>query len=194
MERQWRYSPGAQCRAIRPAQLSSLNQHFLAALCLAAAACLLAPAAARAAGDAVTVGDGEILDLHGGAKVSGMPASNARVKPILAAHPDQLVVICVAGCDGKPKAVQILPRPVAGRTAEYVPSSAKMDQPVYGPPQPGKSAGAVMSDRDDVICVAGCTGRPGQVLQRISGLPPPRAKARSRAAKEKLSGHSGNAR
>ncbi len=64
-----------------------------------------------------------IMDVHS-AKVKGMPATNPRVKPILAAHPDQLVVICVAGCDGKPKAVQILPRPIAGRAAEYVPSAA----------------------------------------------------------------------
>ncbi len=102
----------------------------------------------------------------------GMPSSNPRVHPILAAHPDQFVVICVAGCDGKPRAVQILPRPgaVTARAGGYVPSMAKMGKESYGPARAGRTA----SEADDVICLAGCIGRPGQVVQRISDLPPPR--------------------
>ncbi len=89
----------------------------------------------------------------------GMPASNPRVKPFLAAHPDQYVVLCVAGCSGKPKIVQLLPRPVKGRAAEYRPSAA-------GPAIPA-------DESNDVVCLAGCAGRPGQVVQRMLDLPPP---------------------
>ena len=52
--------------------------------------------------------DAANLDNYGG----GMPSSNPRVKPFIEAHPDQFVVLCVAGCSGKPKIVQLLPRPV----------------------------------------------------------------------------------
>jgi hypothetical protein len=103
----------------------------------------------------------------------GMPASNPRVRSILAEHPSQFVVICVAGCDGKPKIVQILPRPVTGRTAEYLPSAGTTDKPVYGPAAPGKQAGRAATDGNAVICMAGCGGRPGQIVQRVVDLPPP---------------------
>jgi hypothetical protein len=54
-----------------------------------------------------------------------------------------------------------------------VPSAAKTGKPVYGPQRPGASPASRASTENDVVCVAGCAGKPGQVLQRISGLPPP---------------------
>ena len=103
----------------------------------------------------------------------GMPSSNPRVHSILAGHPSQFVVICVAGCAGKPTIVQILPRPVTGRTSEYLPSAGTTDKPVYGPAVPGKSAGKVSTGDNAVVCLAGCDGRPGQIVQRVVDLPPP---------------------
>jgi hypothetical protein len=136
-----------------------------------AALYLMQPFAARAADEVVMDDGGDVI----AARSSGhdMPASNPRVKSILAAHPDQYVVVCVAGCDGKPKAVQILPRPVMGRQGAFVPAKGKMERKVYGPPAPGQSAAAAAAKRDDVVCVAGCLGRPGQVLQHVSDLPAP---------------------
>jgi hypothetical protein len=99
----------------------------------------------------------------------GMPSANPRAKPFLAEHPDQFVVLCVAGCSGKPKIVQLLPRPVKGRTAEYLPSSAGPDDKVKGE----KSSRVATDESDDVVCMAGCSGKPGQVVQRMLDLPPP---------------------
>jgi hypothetical protein len=117
---------------------------------------------------------------------AGIPSSNPRVKPILEAHPNDFVVICVAGCDGKPKAVQILPRPIPGRTGEYVPTSAATPAPlgksVYGPPQPRTVR--MSEETNDVICLAGCMGKPGSILQRINDLPPqPQPKSEGKARK-----------
>ena len=77
--------------------------------------------------------------------------------------------------------VQILPRPVTTRTGEVVPSSAK---DTYGPPKPGKSSqrASAADENNDVICLAGCMGKPGQVLQRIKDLPPLKAPAKSASA------------
>jgi hypothetical protein len=154
---------------------------------MAALACLVS-LNARAA-DKVTVEAGgraaETEDTGG-----GMPSSNPRVRPILAAHPGQLVVICVAGCDGKPRAVQILPGPVTARVGAFVPSAAKMGKEVYGPPHPAKLAGQGAAD-NDVICIAGCMGRPGQVLQRVSDLPP-RKRPAAKAAKDEAAKGKGN--
>ncbi len=115
--------------------------------------------------DAIVVDgqDAPNLDNLGG----GMPRSNPRVKPFLAAHPDRFVVLCVAGCSGpKSKIVQLLPRPVKGRTAEYQTSAA-------GPDDKAKAKSRFSTYSDDVVCLAGCTGRPGQVVQRDLDLPPP---------------------
>ena len=139
---------------------------FWASLALAAAAIFAVAPAARAKDVKVDAG-GDALDLHVG---RGMPATNPRVQSILAAHPNDFVTICVAGCDGKSKVVQILPRPLAGRTGEYVQSSAKDS---YGPPQPGKPPRQMSDQNNDVICLAGCMGKPGQILQRVKDLPPP---------------------
>jgi hypothetical protein len=108
----------------------------------------------------------------------GMSAANPRVKQILEAHPNDFVVICVAGCDGKPKAVQILPRPTVGRVGENVPTAAPLTKgkATYGPPKPG--AGERAPDvSNDVVCLAGCSGKPGTVLQRMTDLPPPTARS-----------------
>jgi hypothetical protein len=120
-------------------------------------------------------GGGDIFDVNSSGR--DMPASNPRVKSILAAHPDQYVVVCVAGCDGKPKAVQILPRRVMAREGAFVPATGKTGRQLYGPPRPGQSAAAAKAaakaKANDIVCVAGCMGRPGQVLQHVSDLPAP---------------------
>jgi hypothetical protein len=76
--------------------------------------------------------------------------------------------LCVAGCSGKPRIVQLLARPVNTRMTEYRPSAA-------GPMGKGKGARHRFADYegDDVVCLARCSGRPGQVLQRNFDLPPP---------------------
>jgi hypothetical protein len=166
----------------RPAHPSALflQMTLWASLALAAAAIFAAAPSAHAKDvtkDVKVDAGGDALDLHVG---RGMPATNPRVQSILAAHPNEFVTICVAGCDGKSKVVQILPRPVAGRTGEYVQSSAK---DTYGPPQPGKPARQMSDQNNDVICLAGCMGKPGQVLQRVKDLPPPpKAPAKSASA------------
>jgi hypothetical protein len=153
-----------------------LQMTFWASLALAAAAMFAVAPSAHAKDVKVDAG-GDALDLHTG---RGMPANNPRVQSILAAHPNEFVTICVAGCDGKSKVVQILPRPVTGRTGEYVQSSAK---DTYGPPQPGKPARQMSDENNDVICLAGCMGKPGQILQRVKDLPPPvKAPAKSASA------------
>jgi hypothetical protein len=127
------------------------------------------------------VADGVVTDTADDIGEGGMPSSNPRVRSILAAHPSQFVVVCVAGCGGKPTIVQILPRPVTGRTAEYLPSAGTTDKPVYGPAVPDKSAGKAPIDDNAVVCIAGCEGRPGQIVQRVVDLPP-LAKATPRPA------------
>ena len=86
---------------------------------------------------------------------TGMPASNARVKPILVKHRNQFVVVCVAGCKGQAKPVQILPKPVRKRTAHFVPAAF---------------FGGTAAESNDVICLAGCDKKAGQVVQRMQGL------------------------
>jgi hypothetical protein len=105
-------------------------------------------------GDAVTVDDGG----------PGMPASNPRVKSMLTGHPNEFVTVCVAGCPGKPAIVQVLPKPIERRTSAMRTTAG------------GLSANAAI-DSDAVKCVAGCAGRPGEVVQRLPGLPAPKAPA-----------------
>ncbi len=71
---------------------------------------------------------------------TGMPASNARVRPILAAHRNQFSVVCVAGCGGQAKSVQLLPKPGRKRAAQLMPAVAR----------------AGTAESNDVICLAGC--------------------------------------
>jgi hypothetical protein len=149
-----------------------------------AALSLMQPFAARADDEVVLDDGGDSLVVNSGGR--DMAASNPRVRSILAAHPDQFVVVCVAGCNGKPKAVQILPRQVVGREGAFVPTTGKTGRQVYGPPLPGQSAAAAAAAKaDDIVCVAGCTGRPGQVLQHMSDLPAP-AKVKPGKAKRNI--------
>lgn len=159
--------------------VSLMEQRLLLSVAgLATALWFANPAPLEAAGDEVAVDDGGTLtDRIGGGR--GMPSSSPRVRPILAAHPNQYVVICVAGCDGRPKAVQILPRPTTGRVGAFVPSAAKSGGEVYGPPRPGQKQRAAVK-QNDVVCLAGCVGKPGQVVQHLSGLPPRKRRARKR--------------
>jgi hypothetical protein len=113
-------------------------------------------------GDAVQVDD---------AGRRGMPANNPRVRSLIAAHPSQLAVICVAGCDGKAKIVQLLPKPVTARLGAYQPSAGTQDDAGFAAPAPRTSVGEAPKNVDAVVCLAGCDGRPGQVLQRVN-LPP----------------------
>ncbi len=159
-----------------------MGWQLLAVLSLMAALSVLSSHPARADSKVELDDAGKVVDTEdtGG----GMPSSNPRVSPILAAHPGQFVVICVAGCDGKPHAVDILPRPVGARVGGFVPSTAKMGNETYGPPRPTALADKNAGTADDVLCLAGCISRPGQVVQRISDLPPP-ARAAPRASREK---------
>jgi hypothetical protein len=169
MERQRPFGSRGRAVARREERTHPLIPFFLAALGAAALLWLFHSPPARAENDVVV--DGDSLAVAGSGK--GMPSSNPRVQSILAAHPNQLVVICVAGCDGKPKPVQILPLPVVGRVGQFVPSAATTGKGVYGPEKPGAPLAGSVADINDVVCVAGCNTRPGQVLQRITGLPPP---------------------
>jgi hypothetical protein len=144
---------------------------LLSALGLMAALVLLHANHARAAGEVAVDEGGIVVDEEDTG--AGMPSSNPRVRPLLAAHPGQYAVICVAGCDGKPRIVQLLPRPVTAREGAFVPSTGEMGKDVYGPPGPSALPRTGVAQDNDVICLAGCLGRPGQVLQRISGLPQP---------------------
>jgi len=141
-----------------------ISRSVLAGVTLAAAGIGLWHIPAVLAEDAIVIDGQDTLETYGG---GGMPSSNPRVKPLLAAHPDQFVVLCVAGCgDNKTKIVQMLPKPVKARTAEFLPSAA-------GPGQARANGRLAADEGDDVVCVAGCTGKPGQVVQRNLDLPPP---------------------
>ncbi len=95
-----------------------------------------------------------------------------RVGVILAAHPDRDVLICLAGCGGGgPKLVAVRNRPAAVVAAaipaqrELKPASATMVAP----------GGAAISEHaqppvGDVICIAGCVGAPGEVVQQAVRL------------------------
>ncbi len=111
----------------------------------------LTPATAEEAFDEVPDGSMEV----GGVGQTGMPASNARVRPILAKHRNQFVVVCVAGCKGQASPVQVLPKPVRKRTGLLVPAAF---------------FGGTVAESNDVICLAGCDKKAGQVVQRMGGL------------------------
>jgi hypothetical protein len=111
----------------------------------------LTPATAEEAFDEVADESTDVVTVG----LSGMPASNARVKPILVKHRNQFVVVCVAGCKGQPKPVQVLPKPVRKRTAQFVPAAF---------------FGGTAAESNDVICLAGCDKEVGQVVQRMQEL------------------------
>jgi hypothetical protein len=164
LNRQARIRPAAPARVL--AAPRERNWQIAATLLLAGAALALLAQSAGAAGDVKLDQGGSVLDVDSG---RGMSPSNKRVAPILASYPNQYAVICVAGCIGRPHVVQLLPQPVAARSGGYVPTSARIEGKAYGPPAPRQTA---QRANNDVVCVAGCTGPTGQVLQRINDLPP----------------------
>jgi len=145
----WR---GACARVMPPLALS--------ACVLAGAVAVLYPTPAPAEDDKLIEG-GKVYNSDA-LPEPGMPASNPRVRSILAAHPDELVTVCVAGCN-KPTIVQMLPKPRERRIAGMRTTAAggEASLPSYD-----------RIDRDAVMCVAGCAGRAGQVVQRLPNLPP----------------------
>jgi hypothetical protein len=167
-------------RAVRPQQVPL---HLALVLCVALAIGWLVLTPARATDTVVVDAGGSVADVEDAG--SGMPRSNPRVAPLLAAHPNENVVACVAGCRSRPQVVQLLPKPVKGRRGAFVPSAARMGDDVYGPPHP-TSASRVPSIEDDVVCVAGCVGRRGQVLQELPDLPPPARPAPARPKRDGL--------
>ncbi len=94
----------------------------------------------------------------------GLQSSNdsaPAVTAILAAHPDRDVLICLAGCGGGPKLVAIRNRPAglvaaAENAGQLVPSAAEI---------PNAAAPVREPSVGDVICLAGCLGSPGEVVQ-----------------------------
>ncbi len=138
---------------------------------VAMAALLFASTPAPAEGENVIEGGAVAVVAHEDAG-SGMPASNPRVKAMLAAHPNEFVTICVAGCAGKPSIVQVLPKPVEARSAAMR-TTAGDSRPNYG---------AYGVDADAVTCVAGCSGQRGAAVQRLPGLSPMKAPAAAPAA------------
>lgn len=143
----------------------------IAIACLAiGAALVLAPALLPAEAEEL-LEDGDVIDSGEG----GMPANNPRVKSLLAAHPREFVTICVAGCMGKPSIVQILPMPPTARAGAMRTTAGSMGSPQKG--RPANAAGLAATDLNVITCIAGCGGRPGQVLQRLPDLPAPRPPA-----------------
>jgi hypothetical protein len=138
---------------------------------LAVASCLMAStflvfAPAPSPAEAEEMIESEVVDEGSGGR--GMPASNPRVKSMLAAHPGEFVTICVAGCAGKPSIVQMLPKPVESRASEMRTTAGSLDGP-----RRRSAALPTTASSDATTCVAGCGGPAGQVLQRMPGLPPP---------------------
>src|SRR5688500_16845720 len=77
------------------------------ALCLMASAFFVLASVSSPAQAEEMIEDDVADESSGSGK--GMPASNPRVRGMLAAHPGEFVTICVAGCAGKPSIVQMLP-------------------------------------------------------------------------------------
>lgn len=134
------------------------------------------PTPAPAEGDEIVEG-GEVFSM-GDAPERGMPATNPRVKSLLASHPSEFLTICVAGC-GQPSIVQALPMPREKRVGSMRTTAGGSD---LAPPQAAYAA----KDPNAVICVAGCGGRPGQVVQQMRGLPPVKARAPAQDGNEPL--------
>lgn len=81
----------------------------------------------------------------------GIADRDPRIAPILAAHPDRDLILCLAGC-GKGISVVDVRRhaqPLSAVVAEMVPTSSSLRQ--------APSAA-------DVVCIAGCVGKPGEVV------------------------------
>lgn len=95
-----------------------------------------------------------------------------RVGVIIAAHPDRDVLICLAGCGGGgPKLVAVRNRPAA-IVAAAIPAQRELKPVSATMVAPG---GAAISEHaqppvGDVICIAGCIGAPGEVVQQAVRL------------------------
>lgn len=103
-----------------------------------------------------------------------------RVGAILAAHPDRDVLICLAGCGvGGPKIVALrhpaakATEPAGGETpsAELRTSSGRLTvKPAAMTPTAVKPDLTAEPAVGDVICLAGCTGEPGEIVQEAVRL------------------------
>jgi hypothetical protein len=154
-------------------QCRSLANDITASLSVVAAL-LFSPAAI--AQDNASAPDAIPSLVRGEAADPGMPASNPRVKSLLAAHPGELLTICVAGC-GKPQIVQALPKP------KEVRSGAMRTTAGGAAASAAPKAAYDTVDRDSVLCVAGCGGKSDRVVQQMQGLPAPPKTAPARADK-----------
>jgi hypothetical protein len=77
---------------------------------------------------------------------------------------------CVAGCDGSQAGDPAAP---GGGPHRTVCADCNQGGESLWTSKPGAPLGKTAAEANDVVCVAGCINRPGQVLQRMSGLPPP---------------------
>ncbi len=90
------------------------------------------------------------------------------VQPILAKHPDSNVIICVAGCGPQPSIVQVLPREQDTRTeSEVVPSSGRLGG---DNDNDSKAATKAQPETGDIVCLAGCLKKRGEVVHRKAKL------------------------
>jgi len=141
------------------AKWQRLTSPFALASCLAAGAILLSATTPAPAEAEKIVEGGAVVDVDGRPE-RGMPASNPRVRGLVDGNPQDFVTVCVAGCAGKPRIVQMLPKPYERRAGAMRTTAA-------GTPDHGSGPD------DAVTCLAGCGGRPGQIVQRLPDLPPP---------------------
>jgi hypothetical protein len=83
----------------------------------------------------------------------GVADTDKRIAPVLALHSEHDVVLCLAGCGGPGISIVEIrrkPQVLAASFSEMVPHSSGRKLPISG----------------DVVCLAGCTGSPGQVVFR----------------------------
>ena len=89
----------------------------------------------------------------------GIPDTHASVRMILAAHPDQDLVLCLAGCGDLPSIVHIRANaPLAGPKQN---AGAPAGSVQAAPTTRGPAIDQVRPESGDVICVAGCSGPAG---------------------------------
>ncbi|MFA5898407.1 MAG: hypothetical protein WC829_04760 [Hyphomicrobium sp.] len=156
------FSECNQARVWRAA-VSRISPRVVVTACLVAATALLLASTPAPAQDTEMVEGGDAFSMSESPE-RGMPASNARVKPLLASRPNEFVTICVAGC-GQAVIVQALPMPREKHLGSMRTTAGGADQ---------ESSRAAYDSKDPnaVLCVAGCGGRSGQVVQQMQGLPP----------------------